>query len=151
MDGIAALAWAPDSKRLAVASWDSVGRPCSIANRSTRTSTTFPTQWLLEGGYILSSAADDRLEHPAAVLSVAFGSSRDTLYTGCLDRRVRECVRLHLSCLADNRWNLSTGEARVLGAHENGVSAMAWIPEQNVLITGSWDKSVKVWCPYVPL
>ncbi|GMK54973.1 hypothetical protein CspeluHIS016_0200290 [Cutaneotrichosporon spelunceum] len=112
MDGIAALSWAPDSKRLAVASWDSHAHIYDVPN----------------------PVAVRRLEHPAAVLSVAFGSSRDTLYTGCLDRRVRE-------------WNLSTGEARVLGAHENAVSAMAWIPEQDVLVTGSWDKSIKVWNP----
>lgn len=44
---------------------------------------------------------------------------------------------------------MTTGEARVLGAHDDAVSAMVWIPEQNVLVTGSWDKTLKVWNPYV--
>lgn len=81
------------------------------------------------------------------MLAIAFGSSRDILYTGGLDRRVREYVSCRDRKLADSRWNLTTGEARVLGAHDDAVSAMAWIPEQNVLVTGSWDKTIKVWNP----
>lgn len=32
MDGIAAFSWAPDSKRLAVASWDSVSWPLVLGS-----------------------------------------------------------------------------------------------------------------------
>lgn len=68
------------------------------------------------------------------MLSVAFGSSANVAYSGGLDRRVRE-------------WNFETGESRVLGTHDDAVSSMVWIPEHGLLVTGSWDRTLKVWDP----
>jgi len=31
--------------------------------------------------------------------------------------------------MADDRWDFSTGECRVLGKHDDSVSAMVWCPD----------------------
>ncbi|RSH76665.1 uncharacterized protein EHS24_005412 [Apiotrichum porosum] len=79
-------------------------------------------------------SAPQIFSHPRPVLAVTFGSSPDIAYSGGLDKRIRE-------------WDFKTGECRVIGKHDDAISAMAWIPEHNILVTGSWDKSIKIWDP----
>lgn len=79
---------------------------------------------------------DSSFPQPRPVLAVTFGSTPDIAFSGGLDRRIRQ-------------WDFKTGEERVLGKHDDSVSTLAWIPEHNILISGSWDKSIKVWDPYV--
>ncbi|KAL1405067.1 mitotic spindle checkpoint protein Bub3 [Vanrija albida] len=72
--------------------------------------------------------------HPRPVLAATFDSTPNTAFSGGLDRRVRQ-------------WDFGTGDNRVLGKHDDSVSALVWIPEQNILVSGSWDKTLKVWDP----
>ncbi|ORY34717.1 WD40-repeat-containing domain protein [Naematelia encephala] len=72
--------------------------------------------------------------HPAAVLAICFGSSPTIAFSGGLDKRVRQ-------------WDFETGQTRVLGKHDDAISCMVWSAEYNVLITGSWDSTIKVWDP----
>ncbi|KAL7425158.1 mitotic spindle checkpoint protein Bub3 [Cryptotrichosporon argae] len=115
-DGIAALAWSPDSTRLLVASWDSTLQLHTFSEPPT------PPQ-------IFSD--------PRPVLATTFGSSASTAYSGGVDHRVRE-------------WDLEAGQCRVLGKHDDAVSSMAWLPAHNLLVTGSWDRTLKVWNPALP-
>ncbi|ORX37704.1 WD40-repeat-containing domain protein [Kockovaella imperatae] len=112
-DGISALAFSADSQRLLVASWDG-----SIQLHELTIPPTAPRIFT----------------HPAAVLSVTFGSSSNTAFSGGLDKRVRE-------------WNFETGQCRVLGKHDDAVSSIVWCPEKQILLTGSWDQTLKVWTP----
>ncbi|KAK6908465.1 cell cycle arrest protein BUB3 [Kwoniella mangroviensis CBS 8886] len=72
--------------------------------------------------------------HPAAVLTATFGSSSTIAFSGGLDKRVRQ-------------WDFETGQCRVLGKHDDTISSIVWSPEYNVLITTSWDSTLKVWDP----
>ncbi|TXT04368.1 hypothetical protein VHUM_04135 [Vanrija humicola] len=67
-DGIAAVAWAPDSSALLVASWDSVAR-CELK---------------------LQYQAHHSFTHPRPVLAATFDATPNTAYSGGLDRRVRQ-------------------------------------------------------------
>jgi len=71
---------------------------------------------------------------PAAVLSATFGSSPSTAFSGGLDRRLRE-------------WDFTTGQNRVIGKHDDAIQTVTWCPEQNIVITGSWDSTLRVWDP----
>jgi cell cycle arrest protein BUB3 len=59
---------------------------------------------------------------------------------------------------ADPRWNTADGQCKVLGKHEDAVSAMVWVEEfseqqhtaeltLDILITVSWDSTLRVWDP----
>lgn len=38
---------------------------------------------------------------------------------------------------------LSGGQAVVVGMHDAPIKSISWITEMNLLVTGSWDKTVK--------
>lgn len=38
---------------------------------------------------------------------------------------------------------LSGGQATTVGVHDAPVKEVAWIPEMNMLVTGSWDKTLR--------
>ncbi|KAF8431074.1 WD40 repeat-like protein [Boletus edulis BED1] len=74
-----------------------------------------------------------KFDHRAAVLACAFGDATHA-YSGGLDMGVREI-------------DLTTEKVTFLGQHENAVSAVNYVREQNLLITGSWDQSLRFWDP----
>lgn len=54
---------------------------------------------------------------------------------------------------ADNRYsriNLETGEQTVLSAHSSGVKAVVYSPENKILISASWDKTLHLHFPDDP-
>ena len=42
-------------------------------------------------------------------------------------------------------WNPSNGDLENFGKHESGVKCVKWLPNQSSLLTGSWDKTCKIW------
>ncbi|KIJ59972.1 hypothetical protein HYDPIDRAFT_32701 [Hydnomerulius pinastri MD-312] len=72
-----------------------------------------------------------KFDHRAAVLACTF-SDASHAFSGGLDTGVREL-------------DLSTEKVTHLGQHGNAVSTMNYAREQNVLITGSWDQSLRFW------
>nr|ODN91049.1 cell cycle arrest protein BUB3 [Cryptococcus depauperatus CBS 7841] len=72
--------------------------------------------------------------HPAAVLTACFGSSSNIGFSAGLDKRIR-------------RWNFGTGLVQVLGKHDDAVQSIVWCPEYSVLVSCSWDSTLKVWDP----
>ena len=38
---------------------------------------------------------------------------------------------------------LSGGQAVTVGMHEAPIKGIEWIPQMNLLVTGSWDKTLK--------
>jgi cell cycle arrest protein BUB3 len=37
-----------------------------------------------------------------------------------------------------------------MGYHDNAIRCVHYSPELNIIITGSWDTSIKLWDPRVP-
>ncbi|RKO87089.1 WD40-repeat-containing domain protein [Blyttiomyces helicus] len=76
-----------------------------------------------------------RLKYPskAAVLDVAFSDSVHGFSAG-LDRRLK-MVDLH------------TTTETILGSHDDAIRCVEYCKETGNIITGSWDKTVRVWDP----
>ena len=48
------------------------------------------------------------------------------------------------------RYDLATGASKVLGNHEAGIKCMEYVKATGQVVTGSWDKSVKLWDARAP-
>ena len=42
-------------------------------------------------------------------------------------------------------WNLATNQQQQVAAHSEPVRHCLWVPQHNMLVTGSWDKTLKYW------
>ena len=40
--------------------------------------------------------------------------------------------------------------AIMIGKHDNAVRCLKYVPEMNCVVTGSWDKSIRIWDPRMP-
>jgi len=76
---------------------------------------------------------------PAPVLDVAFSEDGSVVYSGGLDRTVRA-----------HSLGASGGAATVLGGHDDAVRSVHFSAAHRLLVTGSWDRSVKLWDPRAP-
>jgi WD40 repeat protein len=153
-DVVAAIAWRPDSKRLASASYD-------------RTACT----WDVSTGKRMNIFT----HHSDFVLCVAYSPDGKTLLTGSKDRSVRvldaetgvsrftlgdrdeEVLALRLSpdgkSLAVSGaqpflswWNLETGaKLRAVNGHRGAVNALAFDNKANRLISGGEDSTLRFW------
>ncbi|TRY59394.1 hypothetical protein DNTS_004304 [Danionella cerebrum] len=74
--------------------------------------------------------------HSAPVLDCAFSDSTHS-WSGGLDNQ----LKTH---------DLNTDQGSVVGSHEAPVRCVEFCPEVNVLVTGSWDMSVRLWDPRTP-
>ncbi|KAJ1878486.1 mitotic spindle checkpoint protein Bub3, partial [Kickxella alabastrina] len=68
--------------------------------------------------------------HHAAVLDIAFGST--CAFSGGLDRRL----------LA---WEADYSHTREIGRHDGEISALEFSHTHNVLLSGSWDRTLRAW------
>ena len=62
-----------------------------------------------------------------------------------MPRSARPIVRRHPTY---PRLNLETGQAVIIGKHENGVCRIRYDDPTQLLISGSWDASLKLWNPF---
>eukprot|EP00833_Pecoramyces_ruminatium_P012964 jgi/Orpsp1_1/1186996/evm.model.d7180000054729.1 len=72
-----------------------------------------------------------KYSHDASVLDCCFYND-DQGYSGGLDRKIK---------ITD----FNTGKESVLGSHEDAVKCLEKVNETNVVISGSWDKSIGLW------
>ncbi|KAI3433339.1 hypothetical protein D9Q98_003157 [Chlorella vulgaris] len=69
----------------------------------------------------------------APVLDALF-ENPGVVYTAGLDGAVK-------------RYDFFKGEESVLGRHEAAVRCLQWLPAQGLLVSGSWDSSLRLWDP----
>ena len=84
-----------------------------------------------------SSGAQSKAQqkHDGPVLSLAFTKDGSKLISGGADNAVK--------C-----WDLASNQFAEIGRHDQPVKVVKWAPEQNVCVTGSWDKVFLDYCEY---
>ncbi|PVU92530.1 hypothetical protein BB561_003758 [Smittium simulii] len=78
-----------------------------------------------------NALVDSHQRHSGAILAGCFSSSGKQIFSGGLDKK------LFL-------WELGTN-AYELGAHDMAVSSLAYSSEHELAVSGSWDKTVRLW------
>ncbi|KAA1071153.1 hypothetical protein PGT21_020580 [Puccinia graminis f. sp. tritici] len=127
-DAISAVKFDPTNPDLLlVSSWDKTVKLFNLSNSSpTEPVSVYP--------------------HPSAVLDVCFGAGKNAgrAYTASLDRGVRE-IDLEPSAPTSNsnsNANSNSRPNRVISTHQDAVRCVHYSSEFDILISGSWDRSV---------
>ncbi|CAH8392654.1 unnamed protein product [Eruca vesicaria subsp. sativa] len=116
-DSISSLSFSPRADILVATSWDNQVR-CWEISRS---------------GTSLASAPKASISHDQPVLCSAWKDDGTTVFSGGCDKQAK-------------MWPLlSGGQPVTVAMHNAPISAMAWIPGMNLLVTGSWDKTLRYW------
>ncbi|CAH1761490.1 6318_t:CDS:2 [Entrophospora sp. SA101] len=72
-------------------------------------------------------------DHNAAVLDCCF-SDRECVYSAGLD----QCVR---------SFDVNTSNDTIIGTHDKAVKCIEYCAETNMIVSGSWDATIKLWDP----
>ncbi|GAB2269528.1 Poly(A)+ RNA export protein rae1 [Dionaea muscipula] len=116
-DSISSLSFSPKANHLVATSWDNQVRCWEI----TKTGTT------------AGSVAKASISHEQPVLCSTWKDDGMTVFSGGCDKQVK-------------MWSLQSGAQPVTVAmHDAPIKEIAWIPEISLLVTGSWDKTLKYW------
>ncbi|KAG8077328.1 hypothetical protein GUJ93_ZPchr0007g4559 [Zizania palustris] len=87
--------------------------------------------WEVQSGGQCQAKASISHDHP--VLCSAWKDDGMTVFSGGCDKQIK-------------MWPLlSGGQPTVLSGHEAPVKELAWIPQMNLLVSGSWDKTLRYW------
>ncbi|XP_071492437.1 mitotic checkpoint protein BUB3-like [Diadema setosum] len=82
---------------------------------------------------IQANAMRAQYRHDRPVLDCCFYDQTHT-YSGGIDNTLK-------------MFDINTSSESVLGTHEDAVKCVEYCPSVNVLVTGSWDQTVKLWDP----
>eukprot|EP01128_Nolandella_sp_AFSM9_P003525 TRINITY_DN1518_c0_g1_i1.p1 TRINITY_DN1518_c0_g1~~TRINITY_DN1518_c0_g1_i1.p1 ORF type:complete len:344 (+),score=71.08 TRINITY_DN1518_c0_g1_i1:265-1296(+) len=79
-----------------------------------------------------NSQAKAGFAHEAPCLAVTFNQDGSKVFSGGCDKK-------------GMMWDLASNQQQQIAAHGEPINFVKWIPEKNVLMTGSWDKTIKYW------
>jgi serine/threonine protein kinase len=153
-DGVDAVAWSPDGKRIASGSWDKTvqvwnasdgGQPFTYRGHSDNVNTV---AWSPDGKRIASGSTDKTVQvwnasdgsllftyrgHSDVVNAVAWSPDGKHIVSGAVD----ETVQI---------WNANdAGHSLIYRGHSDVVDAIAWSSDGSRIASGSWDHLVQVW------
>ncbi|TFK45800.1 WD40 repeat-like protein [Heliocybe sulcata] len=114
-DSISSLSFSPQADYLAVGSWDNNVR-------------------VYEVGANGQTQGKAMYSHQGPVLGVCWNKDGTKILSGGADNAAR-------------MFDVQTGQTTQVAAHDAPVKAVRWIetPQGGILVTGSWDKTVKYW------
>ncbi|TFK45799.1 WD40 repeat-like protein [Heliocybe sulcata] len=114
-DSISSLCFSPNADLLAVGSWDNYIRVYEVASN------------LMSRGVAMSA-------HQGPVLGVCWNKDGTRILSGGADNLARV-------------FDVQTGQSSQVAAHDAPVKSVRWIESHQggILVTGSWDKTVKYW------
>lgn len=116
---ISQIAWSPSADLLGAACWDKCAYVWNVQKQIQNDKGQFKAEPI------------GKTQHAAPVLSVAF--SRDNImFSGSCDGVIRML-------------KIQGGQQGDLGKHEGGVKALEWCDALGLLISASWDKTIKFW------
>lgn len=116
-DGISSLSFSPSSQFLVASSWDNGVRCYEVG--------------VNEMGGMISSQPRAQINHDGPVLCTDFSSDSTTVFSGGCDGMAK-------------MWTLGR-EAQNVGKHDQPIRSIHWVPEIKLVVTGSWDKTIKCW------
>ncbi len=154
---IAALAYSPDGKLLAVARFGRVELRSAGGKELVRTLDGHPgkvnaVEFTADGKSLIAASGIVGLYGEARLWNVSdgallrtFNGHRDTLYAATVSRDGK-----HLATASYDRkiilWDLATGEQlRTLTGHNDAIYDVAFSPDGSVLASASGDETVKIW------
>ncbi|CAM9803565.1 unnamed protein product, partial [Discosporangium mesarthrocarpum] len=116
-DGVSDLTFSPTGSLVVASSWDN-GVRC----------------WEIQRGYQLTATPKAQINHDAPVLCTDFSADGTIVFSGGVSKQV-------------NMWNLGQGgtQGQQVGVHDQAVRSIKFIPELNLVASGSWDRTVKFW------
>ena len=118
-DGISCLSVNSNNNMLIAGSWDN-----SISCYELQTD---------QSGKVINAAPKIQLRHEGPVLCSDIASDGITVFSAGCEKVVK-------------MWNPTQGTtSQNIGQHDQPIKSLKWNPDLNVTITGSWDKTVKVW------
>ncbi|XP_071946802.1 mitotic checkpoint protein BUB3-like [Antedon mediterranea] len=85
---------------------------------------------------VQSNLLRTKYSHSQAVLDCCFYDGTHT-YSGGLDKQLKV-------------FDVNTSSEITVGNHEGAIKCVEYCPDVNVIITGSWDQTVKLWDPRTP-
>jgi len=114
-DSISSLAFAGTADYLSVGSWDGSVRIYEVG----------------PGG---QSQRRAMYQHQGPVLSVCWNKEGNKVFSGGADN-------------AGRMFDVQTGQSSQVAAHDAPIKVVKWIdtPQASILVTGSWDKTIKYW------
>jgi len=71
-------------------------------------------------------------KHEAPVLCSAWSSDGASVFSGGCDNIAK-------------KWDLATNQSTQIAQHDGAIRHMAWIEQVGLLVTGSWDRTLKYW------
>jgi len=71
-------------------------------------------------------------KHEAPVLCSSWSGDGASVFTGGCDNIAK-------------KWDLASGQATQIAQHDGAIRHMAWIEQVGLLVTGSWDRTLKYW------
>lgn len=119
----------------------------SISSISVNGTATTPSTMLIAGCWDNSVTCYELQYNQQGVLSnaVARGQIKHEAPVLCSDTNT-ESLSFSAGCDGQIRmWNLVDGSVQIIGKHDQPVKILKYNPALNVVVTGSWDKSVKLW------
>lgn len=124
-DGITSVEWLNHTNHLVATSWDKTVSLYKInVNDSHSNSNKDENK--------VNNELVDRYSHDAGVLDCSISSDDLTIFSGGCDNKL-------------NSYNIKTKKKQLIGSHDATIRCVEYCGEQNMIITGSWDKTLKVW------